>query len=256
MEFLKVPRLGPKAFEQCAGFLRLASSDNPLDRSAVHPESYHVVETMASDLGVSVFELMAKPELRGNIKPNNYVTDKVGLPTLKDILSELDKPGRDPRETFQPVTFAEGLSELSDVKIGMLLPGVVTNVTAFGAFGDVGLHQNGLVHLSELADRYVTKASEVVSVGQAVSVRVKGVDPQRGRLELSMRSTDASNRRDYQERPKEDENKTEQRFQARPGTSQVGKTGQGSKGDRGSQPAKEKSQFNNPFANLKDLYKF
>lgn len=187
-QLLKVPRLGPKSFEQAAGFLRLAEARNPLDRSAVHPESYHVVEAMAVDLGCSVEELISSAELRARIDLNRYVDDSVGLPTLTDILAELDKPGRDPRAEFEIVTFAEGVNEISDLVPGMQLTGIVTNVTNFGAFVDVGVHQDGLVHISQLADRFVRHPSEEVKVAQKVKVRVLEVDLARRRISLTMRS--------------------------------------------------------------------
>jgi len=187
-ELLTVPRLGPKAFEQAAGFLRIRDSVHPLDTSAVHPESYPVVEKMAADLSVTVAELMANPALRKKLKLETYVTDKVGLPTLNDIVAELAKPGRDPRQKFEAFSFAEGVSKPEDLKPGMKLPGIVTNVTAFGAFVDIGVHQDGLVHVSQLADVFVKDASEVVKVSQHVTVTVTEVDLTRKRIALSMRS--------------------------------------------------------------------
>jgi len=187
-DFLKVPRLGPKAFEQSAGFLRLAGSANPLDRSAVHPESYQVVEKMAADLSATVADLLVQPELRARIKVSNYVTDKIGLPTLNDIMAELEKPGRDPRAEFKPFAFAEGIDKMEDLSPGMKLPGIVTNVTAFGAFVDVGVHQDGLVHISELADSFVKDPAAVVKVHQQVQVTVLDVDLGRKRLALSLKS--------------------------------------------------------------------
>ncbi|HNW33292.1 MAG TPA: Tex family protein [Candidatus Ozemobacteraceae bacterium] len=184
----KVPRLGPKAFEQCAGFLRVRQSANPLDSSAVHPESYPVVKRMADDLGCTVAELLSRPDLRSRLNINSYITDKIGLPTLRDILSELEKPGRDPRAGFEVFSFAEGIQKISDLKPGMKLPGIVTNVTRFGAFVDIGVHQDGLVHISELADRFVREPSEVVKVQQKVQVTVLEVDEARRRISLSMRS--------------------------------------------------------------------
>ncbi len=186
-ELLAVPGLGPKTYQQAAGFLRIRGADNPLDGSAVHPESYSIVEQMARDLGSSVEELMRDSKLRGRIKLEDYVTESVGLPTLRDISSELEKPGRDPREQFEPFSFAEGIETLEDVQAGMQLPGIVTNVTAFGAFVDVGVHQDGLVHISELADRFVRDPHEVVKVGQRVSVKVLEVDKGRRRISLSMK---------------------------------------------------------------------
>ncbi len=186
-ELLKVTRLGPKAFQQAAGFLRVRGGDNPLDASAVHPESYPVVDAMARDLGCSVPDLLQSPERRARIRVERYVTDAVGLPTLNDILQELAKPGRDPREKFEPFAFADGVSKLEDLKPGLRLPGIVTNVTRFGAFVDVGVHQDGLVHVSQLASRFVKDPSEVVKVGQKVSVKVIEVDLARHRIALSMR---------------------------------------------------------------------
>jgi len=184
----KVPRLGPKAFEQAAGFLRIPGGKNPLDSSAVHPESYGVVDKMAKDLGASVADLMRDDTLRGKVQLDRYVTDKVGLPTLRDIMAELAKPGRDPREQFEAFSFADDVKTMEDLKPGMRLPGVVTNVTAFGAFVDVGVHQDGLVHVSQLADRFIKDPSDVVKVHQRVMVTVMEVDLPRKRISLSMRA--------------------------------------------------------------------
>jgi uncharacterized protein len=186
-ELMEVPRLGDKTFEQAAGFLRVRGADNPLDESAVHPESYGVVDRMAKDLGVTVKDLVRDESLRKRIDKQRYVTDAVGLPTLNDILAELAKPGRDPRERFEVFQFAEGVNKLEDVKPGMKLPGIVTNVTAFGAFVDIGVHQDGLVHISQLADRFVRDANEVVKVQQRVEVTVLEVDLARKRIALSMK---------------------------------------------------------------------
>ncbi len=194
-DLLKVPRLGPKAFEQSAGFLRLYNGAHPLDRSAVHPEAYPVVEKMASDLGSSVSELMASSELRGRVKLENYISDTVGLPTLNDIMAELEKPGRDPRQQFSPFAFAEGVEKLEDLSPGLKLPGIVTNVTAFGAFVDVGVHQDGLIHISQLADTFVKDPSSVVKLHQQVMVTVLEVDLERRRLALSLRSQPELGRR-------------------------------------------------------------
>lgn len=183
-----MPRLGPKAFEQCAGFLRITGGENPLDASAVHPESYPIVDAMAADLGCAVAELINKAELRKQIDISRYVTEAVGIPTLNDILAELSKPGRDPRVTFEAFKFAGGIEKIADLKAGMTLPGIVTNVTAFGAFVDIGVHQDGLVHISELADRYVKDPATVVKVYQKVSVRVIAVDLERNRISLSMKT--------------------------------------------------------------------
>jgi uncharacterized protein len=187
-ELKKVKRLGPKAFEQAAGFLRIRGGKNPLDASSVHPESYNVVEKMAKDLGCSVTDLISDPALRKQINLEHYVNDKIGLPTLKDILQELNKPGRDPREKFEVFSFAEGINEMKDLTPGMTVPGIVTNVTRFGAFVDVGVHQDGLVHISQLADRFVKDPADVVKVQQKVTVRVLEVDIPRKRISLSMRS--------------------------------------------------------------------
>ncbi len=184
----KVPRLGPKAFEQCAGFLRIRNGRNPLDASAVHPESYPVVEKMAADLNCTVSDLMKDASLRSAIDITRYVSDAVGLPTLQDIMSELAKPGRDPRKDFETVRFAHGIETIQDLKPGMKLSGIVTNVTAFGAFVDIGVHQDGLVHVSQLADRFVKDPSQVVKVQQKVRVTVLEVDLDRKRISLSMRS--------------------------------------------------------------------
>ena len=187
-ELLEVPRLGPKAFEQCAGFLRIRDGEHPLDSSAVHPERYDVVDAMARDLGCGVRDLLKDSGLRGRIRPERYATEAVGLPTLEDILQELAKPGRDPRQQFEVFAFQEGVEKMEDLKPGMRLPGIVTNVTAFGAFVDVGVHQDGLVHVSQLADRFVRDPAEVVKVGQKVRVTVTEVDLERRRIGLSMRS--------------------------------------------------------------------
>lgn len=187
-DLLKVKRLGPKAFEQAAGFVRVRTSKNPLDASAVHPESYALVELMAKNLNASVPELMADPALRARINPQLYVSPSVGLPTLTDILAELEKPGRDPRPAFKVFSFAEGVHSIDDLSEGMRLPGIVTNITAFGAFVDLGVHQDGLVHISQLADKYVKDPAEVVKLQQEVSVTVLEVDKKRNRISLSMRT--------------------------------------------------------------------
>jgi uncharacterized protein len=184
----QVPRLGPKAFEQSAGFLRINHGENPLDASAVHPESYHIVEKMAAALDCSVADLMKKSELRKKIDVSHYVTDTVGLPTLQDIIEELAKPGRDPRKGMEVFAFESGIAKIEDVKSGMKLPGIVTNVTAFGAFVDIGVHQDGLVHISELSDAYVKDPAAVVKVNQKVSVTVIDVDLARNRISLSMKA--------------------------------------------------------------------
>ena len=183
----QVPNLGPRAFEQAAGFLRIGNGENPLDASAVHPESYGIVDRMASDQKCGVKDLMDDAELRSRIALDSYVNDTVGLPTLEDIMVELARPGRDPRDAFKPVEYTEGIHTIDEVKEGMRLNGVVTNVTNFGAFVDVGVHLDGLVHISQLVDRYVKHAGEAVKVGQQVEVRVLGVDQERNRISLSMR---------------------------------------------------------------------
>ncbi len=185
---LEVSGLGPKTFEQSAGFLRIRGGKHPLDASAVHPESYGIVETMASDMGCTVPDLMQNPAMRAKIKLEKYVNDKVGLPTLEDILQELARPGRDPREQFEAFSFAEGVNTIEDLKPGMRLSGIVTNVAAFGAFVDIGVHQDGLVHISELSDDYVTDPAQVVKVQQHVKVTVMEVDSARKRIALSMKT--------------------------------------------------------------------
>ncbi len=187
-ELLKVPRLGDKAFEQAAGFLRIRSAENPLDTSAVHPERYTLVEKMAGDIGCTVADLMQRQELRQKIDLKKYVSEEVGLPTLQDIMNELAKPGRDPRKQFEVFNFAEGVNDMKDLTVGMKLPGIVTNVTAFGAFVDIGVHQDGLVHVSQLSDSFVRDAAEVVKVAQKVQVTVTEVDIARKRIALSMKS--------------------------------------------------------------------
>jgi uncharacterized protein len=187
-EIKKVPRLGEKAFEQAEGFLRIRKAKNPLDASAVHPERYDLVEKMAKDIGAKVADLMTSEELRSKIILKNYVSETVGLPTLQDIMSELSKPGRDPRESFEVFNFQDGVNEMKDLKVGMKLPGIITNITKFGAFVDIGVHQDGLVHLSHLADKFVTDSASVVSVNQKVQVTVMEVDIARKRIALSMKS--------------------------------------------------------------------
>ncbi len=184
-ELKKVPKLGQKAYQQAAGFLRIRDGKQPLDASAVHPESYYVVDQMARALKVSTRQLVGNAGLAQRLQARDFVDDKVGLPTVQDILAELAKPGRDPRREFRVATFAEGVTEVSDLVEGMVLEGVVTNVTRFGAFVDVGVHQDGLVHISELADRFVEDPSDIVSVGDVVRVKVLSVDLQRQRIALS-----------------------------------------------------------------------
>jgi len=184
---MQVPRMGEKVFEQCAGFLRIRDAYHPLDRSAVHPESYHVVERMANDLGCSIEDLMLNKDLRKKINLQSYVSETIGLPTLKDIFNELEKPGRDPRKEFETFSFDEHVHEISDLREGMRLPGIVTNVTNFGAFVDIGVHQDGLVHISQLADTFVDDPNKIVKAGQKVWVNVTEVDVKRKRIALSMK---------------------------------------------------------------------
>jgi uncharacterized protein len=224
-----VPRLGPKAFEQCAGFLRIRNAENPLDASAVHPESYHIVMSMADDLGCSLTDLMQKAEMREKIDIQRYVTEKVGIPTLNDILRELAKPGRDPRESFESFTFAENIEKISDLEIGMKVPGIVTNVTAFGAFVDIGVHQDGLVHISELSDNFVKNPADVVRVLQKVEVTIADVDLERNRISLSMKTNPGNSANGRKSSPKPPKKS------ARAGNSKRAKT-----------------PFNNPFAGLLD----
>ena len=186
-ELKKVPRLGPVAYVQCAGFLRIPGAKNPLDNSAVHPESYDIVKAMAKDKGCTVAELIDNKELQKTIHLKDYVTDAVGMPTLNDIMAELQRPGRDPRAAVEAFEFDPRVHEVADLQVGMLLPGIVTNITNFGAFVDVGVHQDGLVHISQLADRYVKDPNEVVKLHQHVVVRVTDVDKKRQRISLSMR---------------------------------------------------------------------
>jgi uncharacterized protein len=187
-DLLQVPRLGPKAFEQCAGFLRIRDGQHPLDASAVHPERYAVVDAMARDAGCAVSDLMKDGALRSRIQPEKYVSEDLGLPTLQDILSELSRPGRDPRQQFEAFAFASGVNRMEDLRPGMRVPGIVTNVTAFGAFVDIGVHQDGLVHVSHLADRFVKDPGEVVKAGQRVQVTVLEVELDRKRIALSLKA--------------------------------------------------------------------
>ncbi|GAB6191007.1 Tex family protein [Desulfocastanea catecholica] len=186
-ELLKVPRLGPKAFEQSAGFLRIRNGSNPLDASGVHPERYGLVKKMAGDIGVSVAELLASDTVRRSIDLKKYIDDSTGLPTLTDIMEELAKPGRDPRKGFEQFHFAAGIHTMDDLTEGMRLPALITNITRFGAFADIGIKQDGLIHISQLADRYIKDPGEVVKIGQQVEVRVVEIDSKRQRIALSMR---------------------------------------------------------------------
>ena len=233
-ELKKVPRLGAGAFEQCAGFLRIRSGDNPLDASAVHPESYPIVDRMAADMQCGVVDLMRDPELRQRIDLARYVTEQAGLPTLNDILAELAKPGRDPRQQFEAFQFAEGISKIEDLAPGMRLPGIVTNITAFGAFVDIGVHQDGLIHLSQIADRYVKDPQEVLKVYQPVSVTVLAVDRERNRISLSLKKQPGQ--ADQSAGPKplpHGETKAMEKPRGKPAAAK---------------PADRKVPFNNPFA--------
>jgi len=185
-ELLQVPKLGARTFEQCAGFLRIAQGDNPLDNSAIHPESYAIVEKMATDLGVEIKKLIGNEDLIGRIDPAKYVTDSIGMPTLKDILQELKKPGFDPRKEFTSVTFSAEINKLEDLKVGMVLDGVVTNVANFGAFVDIGVHQDGLMHISKMSTKYVKDPHDVVSVGDTIKVKVLAIDLALKRISLEM----------------------------------------------------------------------
>jgi uncharacterized protein len=187
-QLTEVPRLGPKAFEQSAGFLRIIDGENPLDASAVHPESYYIVDAIARDLETTVIDILKKPDVRHQIDVSKYVTDSVGIPTLNDILDELAKPGRDPRKKFEAFTFVDGIEKIEHLRPGMKLQGIVTNITAFGAFVDIGVHQDGLVHISEMADKFIKNPADIVKVQQKVTVSVLEVDLVRNRISLSMKS--------------------------------------------------------------------
>ncbi|MDI9638049.1 Tex family protein [Geitlerinema splendidum] len=202
-ELLKVPKLGPKAFEQAAGFLRIRGGDQPLDNTAVHPESYRVVQAIASDLNLPLAQITQASERLKSLNLQKYVTDTIGLPTLQDIIRELEKPGRDPRAEFKYATFKEGVNEISDLQVGMELEGIVTNVANFGAFVDIGVHQEGLVHISQLSDRFVRDPKEVVKVGQVVKVRVLEVNEALRRISLSMRSADLPQRHSNRQTPQQ-----------------------------------------------------
>jgi len=188
----KVPRLGDKAFEQAAGFLRIHQAENPLDSSAVHPERYSLLEQIAKDMNCTVKDLMGNAPLRKSIPLQQYTSETVGLPTLNDIMAELAKPGRDPREQFEAFSFTDGVNAIGDLKVGMKLPGIVTNITNFGAFVDIGVHQDGLVHLSQITNRYIKDPNEVLKVHQKVEVTVTEVDVNRKRIALSMKENDKS----------------------------------------------------------------
>ena len=187
-DLMKVPRIGAKAFEQCAGFLRIPDSSNPLDNTAVHPERYTLVNQMANDLGTSVETLIKDKALRERIRLNDYVTEECGLPTLKDIMKEIEKPGRDPRNQIQVFSFAPDIHDIDDLREGMILPGIISNITNFGCFVDIGIHEKGLVHISEIADKYICDPSEVVSLHQQVNVKVLQIDRARKRISLSLKN--------------------------------------------------------------------
>jgi uncharacterized protein len=190
-QFQDVPRFGEKAFEQAAGFLRIQNGENALDKSAVHPESYHVVEQMAASMKTTIDELMKNNALRESIQLEDYISDEIGIPTLTDIMEELAKPGRDPRKKFDIFEFAKEVHKIDDLQPGMILPGIVTNITAFGAFVDLGIHQDGLVHISQMANRFVRDPNEIVTVHQKVMVKVLEVDLERKRIQLSMKDVES-----------------------------------------------------------------
>jgi len=185
-ELLKVPKLGNKAFEQCAGFLRIRKAKNPLDNSAIHPESYKIVEQMAKDLSVDVDQLIGNENLISKIQIKNYVSENIGIPTLTDIISELKKPGLDPRDEFKSIEFNTEVNEITDLKEGMILNGNVTNVTNFGAFVDIGVHQDGLIHISKMGNTFIKNPYEVVSVGEAVKVKILSIDVDIKRISLEL----------------------------------------------------------------------
>lgn len=216
-ELKKVPRLGPKAFEQAAGFLRINGGTDPLDSSAVHPEAYPVVARIAESTGLGVAELIGNSRVLQKLQPADFADDTFGVPTVTDIIAELDKPGRDPRPEFKTATFKEGVDKVSDLVPGMILEGTVTNVAAFGAFVDVGVHQDGLVHVSAMSNKFISDPHEVVRSGQVVKVKVMEVDVQRQRIGLSLRLDDEPG----------------QPAQRQGGGKRGGNTGKGAKGGRG-----------------------
>ena len=187
-----MPRLGAKAYEQAAGFLRIKSPENPLDNTAVHPERYELVEKMAKDMNCTILELIQSAEIRSKIQLERYCSKEIGLPTLKDILSELEKPGLDPRSKIEVFSFNPNIKTIQDLTMGMVLPGIVTNLTAFGCFVDFGIKENGLVHISQLADHFVSDPNQVVSLHQHVQVKIIGIDLERKRIQLSMKSLEQS----------------------------------------------------------------
>jgi uncharacterized protein len=207
----EVPRLGDKTFEQAAGFLRIMNGDNPLDASAVHPESYPLVEKIIADLKQDIKSVIGNGGILKSLDPSKYASDKYGLPTVTDVLGELEKPGRDPRPEFTTAAFREGVNDMKDLRPDMILEGVVTNVAAFGAFVDVGIHQDGLVHISALADKFVKDPHTVVKVGQVVKVKVVEVDEKRKRIALTMRLAEATEGREPRKgQPKQSENSSNQ----------------------------------------------
>ena len=267
-DLLKVPRLGPKAYEQAAGFLRIRGGDNPLDASAVHPESYPVVQRMAKNLGCTPSDLVQQEETRRKLRPEDYVDDRFGLPTITDILKELEKPGRDPRAAFSAFAFNEAVTTMEDLQPGMRLPGIVTNVTNFGAFVDIGVHQDGLVHISQLADQYVSDPHTVVAVRQEVFVTVLEVDAPRKRISLTMRTGEGAaprgeaggqqERTRQQERPRSPQQQGQPERKGAQGTGNARpQQGQGGRNDARNNTQQRPEQsgggggFNNPFASLK-----
>jgi uncharacterized protein len=210
VELKKVARLGDKAFEQAAGFLRISNASNPLDSSAVHPERYDLVQNIAKDLKCTLADLMTKEEIRKQIDLKKYISEEIGLPTLKDIVAELAKPGRDPREQFEKFEFASGIREISDLRIGMKLPGIVTNLTKFGAFVDIGVHQDGLIHVSQIADRFIDDPAKVVKVSQKLEVTVLEVDVARKRIALSLKGNPSNPIKRNNDQQKETKNKETQ----------------------------------------------
>lgn len=249
----QVPRLGEKAFEQCAGFLRIRDARNPLDRSAVHPERYALVEQMAADLGCEVKDLLENGELRRRIPLDQYVSEEVGLPTLKDILAELAKPGRDPREQFESFAFTDGVHTVSDLRVGMRLPGIVTNITNFGAFVDIGVHQDGLVHLSQMANRFVSDPNEVVKVQQKVMVTVTEIDEKRNRISLSMKD---ENKKSTSAKPAKKGLKHARKSDSFTGTDKFGPTrkGGGKSQQRGDHPRREPEDMATKLAALQSKF--
>jgi uncharacterized protein len=250
-DLLKVSGMGPKSFEQCAGFLRIQGGEHPLDSSAVHPERYELVERMATDAGCTVSELLTSDSARRRIDLNKYISDEVGLPTLQDIQQELSKPGRDPREQFEAFSFADGVNEISDLKEGLQLPGIVTNVAAFGAFVDIGVHQDGLVHISELADKFVEDPADVVKVHQKVLVTVLEVDAARKRIALSMRTQREGGKPHQRAGSGNRENRPGAPRDNRGGPRHNGpRPGGNNRGNNGPRPPRQNQSFGNSLADL------